>query len=84
MEDACSSVQLTAEHFHQKLASSVQQGGWEWAGLSGGGGVNLRSDGSLNEELSTKGELNKYQGCVLHLLVTSDALISAPKLSIRL
>jgi len=25
MEDACSSVQLTAEHFHQKLASSVQQ-----------------------------------------------------------
>ena len=34
MEDACSSVQLTAEHFPQKLASSVQQGGWERAGLS--------------------------------------------------
>ena len=57
MEDACSSVQLTAEHFHQKLASSVQQGGWEWAGLSRGGGVNLMSEnqnGSLNEE-QTKG-----------------------------
>ena len=71
MEDACSSVQLTAEHFHQKLAPSVQQGGWEWAGLSRGGGANLRSDyfrdenqnGSLNEELSNKEELNKYQGC---------------------
>ena len=44
MEDACSSVQLTAEHFHQKLASSVQQGGWEGAGLSRGGGANVRSD----------------------------------------
>ena len=64
MEDACSSVQLTAEHFHQKLASSVQQGGWEGAGLSRGGGVNLRRNSSLNEELSNKGEINKYQGCV--------------------
>ena len=69
MEDACSSVQLTAEHFHQKLASSVQQGGCEWAGLSRGGGANLRSglidkNDSLNEELSNKVELIRYQGCV--------------------
>ena len=66
MEDACSSVQLTAEHFHQKLASSVQQGGCEGAGLNRGGGVNLRSEyfrnenqnGSLDQELSNKREVN--------------------------
>jgi len=44
MEDACSSVQLTAGHFHQKLASSLEQGGCERAGLSRRGGVNLTRD----------------------------------------
>ena len=74
MEDACSSVQLTAGHFHQKLASYVQQGGCEWAGLSRGGGVKLRSDGSLNKELLRRRGAKKCFTLVQHLYV-----IYAPK-----
>ena len=35
---------------------------------------NENQNGSLNEELSTKGELNKYQGCVLGSLIPAGDL----------